>query len=309
MPLLGRVLEAVGAQGDLELIVIDSGSTDGSQDAARAARAELIEIVPSQFGHGRTRNTGAERSTGDLICFLTQDAVPEPGWLEAYLEAFRLHPRVGAAYGPHLPFPDTSPMIARELTEFFAGFSPDGEPVLQRAGDLTFLSNVNACYARTCWAELRFPDQAFGRALLAAGWLKAYHPAAAVRHAHDYGPVEFMKRYFDEYRGLREASGHVERWRRSARSAPTPAGCARNAYGPASGCAGRRTQPCTRAAGASHPRSVHVRRGFPTRFSECCRWRAAAPPSQRRLPPTRCFPTVAMCLPPRPRGPSRTSCG
>ena len=31
-----------------------------------------------------------------------------------------------------------------------------------------------------------------------------------MRHAHDYGPVEFMKRYFDEYRGLREASGHVE---------------------------------------------------------------------------------------------------
>jgi O-antigen biosynthesis protein len=216
MPLLAHTLAAVGSQGDLELIVIDSGSTDGSQDAARSAGAELIEIAPAQFGHGRTRNIGAERSSGELICFLTQDAVPELGWLDAYLEAFRLHPRVGAAYGPHLPFPDTSPMIARELTEFFAGFAPDGEPVLQRAGDPTFLSNVNACYARTCWAELRFPDveyaedQAFGRALLEAGWLKVYHPGAAVLHAHDYGPVEFMKRYFDEYRGLREASGHVE---------------------------------------------------------------------------------------------------
>ena len=48
MPLLERVLEAVRAQGDLELIVIDSGSTDGSQDAARAAGAELIEIAPSR---------------------------------------------------------------------------------------------------------------------------------------------------------------------------------------------------------------------------------------------------------------------
>ena len=38
-------------------------------------------------------------------------------------------------------------MIARELTEFFAGFSPDGGPALHRRGDLTFLSNVNACYA------------------------------------------------------------------------------------------------------------------------------------------------------------------
>jgi O-antigen biosynthesis protein len=215
-PLLERVLGAVRAQGDVELIVIDSGSRDRSRDIARTAGAELIEIPPEQFQHGRTRNLGAERATGDLICFLTQDAVPEENWLAAYREAFDLHPRVGAAYGPHLPHPDTSPMLARELTEFFGGFSPNGGPVVQGAGDLTFLSNVNACYRRECWAEVRFPevdyseDQAFGRAMLEAGWLKVFHPAAAVRHAHTFGPVEFMKRYFDEYRGLNEASGHVE---------------------------------------------------------------------------------------------------
>jgi glycosyltransferase involved in cell wall biosynthesis/GT2 family glycosyltransferase len=215
-PLLARVLDAVRAQGELELIVIDSGSRDGSVELARGAADELIEIPPEEFGHGRTRNLGAERSSGELICFLTQDAVPEPGWLGAYREAFALDPRVGAAFGPHLPHPGTSPMIARELTEFFAGFAPDGQPAVHRAGDLTFLSNVNACYARDCWAELRFPDipysedQAFGRAMLEAGWVKVFHPDAAVRHAHDYRPVEFIRRYFDEYRGLREASGHVE---------------------------------------------------------------------------------------------------
>jgi O-antigen biosynthesis protein len=215
-PLLGRVLEAVRGQGELELIVIDSGSRDGSVELARAAADELIEIPPEEFGHGRTRNLGAERASGELICFLTQDAVPEPGWLDAYREAFTLDPKVGAAFGPHLPHPDTSPMIARELTEFFAGFAPDGTPALHREGDLTFLSNVNACYSRECWETVRFPDlpyaedQAFGRAMLESGWVKVFHPGAAVRHAHDYGPVEFMKRYFDEYRGLREASGHVE---------------------------------------------------------------------------------------------------
>ncbi len=107
-------------------------------------------------------------------------------------------------------------MIARELTEFFAAFSPGGEPVVQRAGDPTFLSNVNACYARACWEEIRFreiaysEDQAFGADMLEAGWVKVYQPAAAVLHAHDYGALEFMRRYFDEYRGLRESTGHVE---------------------------------------------------------------------------------------------------
>src|SRR3712207_5504818 len=56
-------------------------------------------------------------------------------------------------------------------------------------------------------------DQAFGRDALAAGWWKVYHPRAAVLHAHDYGPVEFARRYFDEYRGLRHATGHVEPFR------------------------------------------------------------------------------------------------
>jgi O-antigen biosynthesis protein len=215
-PLLEKALAAVRSQGDVELIVIDSGSRDGSQAVARAAGATLVEIQPHEFGHGHTRNLGAERAAGELICFLTQDAVPEPGWLDAYHQAFALDDRVGAAYGPHLPWPGTSPMIARELTEFFAGFAPDGRPTLHRAGGLTFLSNVNACYARACWKELRFPeldyaeDQAFGAAMLEAGWVKVFHPGAAVRHAHDYGPVEFMRRYFDEYRGLRETIGHVE---------------------------------------------------------------------------------------------------
>jgi GT2 family glycosyltransferase/glycosyltransferase involved in cell wall biosynthesis len=214
---LEEVLAAVRSQGDLELIVIDSGSRDRSREIARAAGAELIEIPPEDFGHGRTRNLGAERAGGELICFLTQDALPVEGWLDAYREAFGLDERVGAAFGPHLPFPDsTSPYIARELTEFFAGFAPDSRPALQRSGDPAFLSNVNACYARECWAEVRFPeveyaeDQAFGQALLEAGWAKVFHPRAAVYHAHDFGPVGFAKRYFDEYRGLRETTGHVE---------------------------------------------------------------------------------------------------
>ncbi|MFN8133549.1 MAG: glycosyltransferase [Solirubrobacteraceae bacterium] len=213
---LAEVLEAVARERPDEVLVIDSGSADGSVQIARDAGAEVLEIAPEAFGHGRTRNLGAEHTSGDLIVFLTQDATPVPGWLAAHREAHALADRVGASYGPHLPRPDTSPMIARELTEFFAAHSPDGRPVVQRAGDRAFLSNVNAAYARACWAEVRFPDvgyaedQAFAAEMLARGWAKVFHPGAAVLHAHDYPPAEFMRRYFDEYRGLRETIGHVE---------------------------------------------------------------------------------------------------
>ena len=118
------MLDEVRAQGDLELVVVDSGSADGSLERARSVADLVVEIPPDEFGHGRTRNMAAERASGELICFLTQDAVPQPGWLAAHREAFELDPRVGASFGPHLPNPGTSPMIARELLEFFAGFSP-----------------------------------------------------------------------------------------------------------------------------------------------------------------------------------------
>jgi O-antigen biosynthesis protein len=216
---LEELLDALAREGATEILVIDSGSRDRSLDIARAAGVELLEIEPQEFGHGKTRNLGAQHTSGELICFLTQDATPCPGWLAAYQEAFALEGRIGAAYGPHLPRPDTSPMIARELCEFFAGFQ-DGQdsaqPVPQSAGGPTFLSNVNACYERGCWEEIHFrevaysEDQAFGGDMLQAGWSKVYHPGAAVLHAHDYGQLEFMRRYFDEYRGLRETKGHVE---------------------------------------------------------------------------------------------------
>ena len=209
---LEELLDALAREGVDEVLVIDSGSRDRSLQIVRAAGVEPLEIDPAEFGHGRTRNLGAQRTSGELICFLTQDATPVPGWATAYREAFALDEHVGAAYGPHLPRPDTSPMIARELTEFFAGFAAG----VQRQGDATFLSNVNACYARACWEEIRFreiaysEDQAFGADMLQDGWIKVYQPSAAVLHAHDYGALEFMRRYFDEYRGLHESTGHVE---------------------------------------------------------------------------------------------------
>lgn len=220
-PRLAEVLAAVMAQGPGELLVIDSGSSDGSAALARTAGAEVLEIAPESFGHGRTRNLGVERTSGEIVLFLTQDATPVEGWLEAYLEAFALDERVGAAFGPHRPRPGTSPMIARELESFFAGFSPDGLPAIQRSADDDswhpgFLSNANAAYRREALERIGFrdvpyaEDQAFARDLFDAGLWKAYHPDAAVLHAHDYPWREFMRRYFDEYRGLRETTGHVQ---------------------------------------------------------------------------------------------------
>ena len=197
--------------------MIDSGSRDRSRGDRPRGRRDLIEIPPEEFGHGRTRNLGAERSSGDLICFLTQDAVPVEGWLDALPRGVRARRARGRRVRPAPPppghEPDDRPRADRVLR---TASRPTARPALQRRGDLTFLSNVNACYARACWARDALPGRRVRggpglRPRDARGRLgEGLPPGAAVRHAHDYGPLEFARRYFDEYRGLRETTGHVE---------------------------------------------------------------------------------------------------
>jgi glycosyltransferase involved in cell wall biosynthesis len=76
---LPDLLAALERESPAEVLVIDSGSTDGSVEIARAADVRVIEISAADFNHGRTRNLGAEETTGEFICFLTQDATPLPG--------------------------------------------------------------------------------------------------------------------------------------------------------------------------------------------------------------------------------------
>lgn len=210
-----------GEAPDVEILVIDSGSTDETVAIAERAGVRVERIDPREFGHGRTRNLAMELTGAPLVAFLTQDAVPEPGWLAAWSEAFARFERVGAAFGPHLPWPDTPAPIARELEEFFPRFEHPAaprDPVPLATLDDPFLSNVNACYRRACWQELRFPDvpygedRAFALAMRDSGWALAYVPRARVRHAHSYRPLDFARRYFDEFRALALVFGHREPW-------------------------------------------------------------------------------------------------
>ncbi len=214
---LGELLAAVASQRvdeEVEALVIDSGSADGSVEIARAAGVNVLEIPNCEFQHGRTRNLGVARTTGRLIAFLTQDSTPAgDGWLAAYRTVFDSDPRIGAAYGPHIPRPDANPLMARLLTEFFREMSPGGEVAIHEQGAIDFLSNSNSCISRELWEVIPFPeipyaeDRALGAALLEAGWKKAFVPTAAAIHSHNHTLIESSRRWFDEYRGLREAVG------------------------------------------------------------------------------------------------------
>jgi glycosyltransferase involved in cell wall biosynthesis len=220
-PLLGEVLAAARAQEvdrPVEVLVIDSGSTDGSPALARRHGARVVEIPRTEFGHGRTRNRLMELSSGDHVAFLTQDSLPaHPRWLAALLGGFALADDVALVTGPYLPRPDASPMVRRELQEYFAAF---GGMRVDRggggAGPRAFFSSANGAVARWAWERVPFrpvpyaEDQQLARDMLAAGLAKAYVPDAAVVHSHDHPPLRALGRYFDDFRALAEVTGHRE---------------------------------------------------------------------------------------------------
>jgi O-antigen biosynthesis protein len=234
---LDEVLSAVRAQKvdcEVEILVVDSGSTDGSREIARRYGAVVHEIHKSEFSHGGTRNLMMKLARGDVVAFLTQDATPaHDRWLAALLEGFEQADDVAAVFGPHDARPDASHMIKSEMDRHFASWGNGGtEMDVQRLdptaegieayrdfpGQLTFLSDVNCAIARWAWERVPYrevpyaEDQLLGRELIEAGFAKVFHPDARVLHSHDYPPLRFFRRYFDEFRSLREVLGFRQPW-------------------------------------------------------------------------------------------------
>ncbi len=199
-----------------EVVAIDSGSTDATLDNLRRWPLRLHQISPAEFGHGRTRNLGAELAHGQWLIYLSQDATPaHDRWLLNLTRHLR-EPQVAAAFGRQLPPPQVGPIETFFLEQTYPDrafrHAPTG-PGTTPIGRI-FFSNVNAAIKKSVWAKCPFPedlvmseDQAFARAALAAGDSLVYDPEAAVVHGHRYSLPQLFRRNFDSGYSLRGIAG------------------------------------------------------------------------------------------------------
>lgn len=226
---LERILTQLRNQeldGDMEVLVIDSGSTDSTLDIiARFPEVVLHQIPNHEFGHGRTRNLAAQLAHGEFIAYLTHDAIPQtPMWAAELIAPFAISEKIVAVMGKQVPRVGCFPLLKYEIQGMFAGFGPDfGTGVFYKdkfvqsegvLGAISFYSDVNSAARRAFLTDVipyqdvpYAEDQLFGRDLVEAGWIKAYAPRGAVEHSNDLTLAEYRKRIFDETVGLRRI-GH-----------------------------------------------------------------------------------------------------
>jgi glycosyltransferase involved in cell wall biosynthesis len=217
---LERALDALAAQRlglPWDLYAVDSGSTDGTWELlGRAAQRFPVplrreRIDPVEFDHGDTRNLLAARTSGDLLVYLTQDAIPSgPDWLATIAANFE-DPRVAAAYCRNVPRASAD-LLTRVNAANDPGYAPgrrevriDDRAAYERMSPLErrILCNFNdvaSAVRREVWELHPFPRTAFGedvlmaRALLEAGFTVVYDDQATVEHSHDFGPEETRAR-------------------------------------------------------------------------------------------------------------------
>lgn len=228
---LDEILTAVEGQefdGEVEILVIDSGSADGTLGiVARHPRVRLHRIPNAEFGHGRTRQLAAQLATGDFVAYLTHDATPAtPRWLAELVAPMLDDDRIVAVLGKQVPRPHCHPMLKYEIASTFAGLGPDfGVTVFRDAGTFAtigefeaaaFYSDVNAAARRSVltgpvpYRDVSYAeDQLFGRDVLAAGLRKAYAPRAAVIHSNDLTIREAGRRAVEEVLGLRRIGTEI----------------------------------------------------------------------------------------------------
>lgn len=213
LTVVDRVLEQQ-APWPFELLIIDSGSTDGSLERLRAKNLRIHSIPKTEFSHGGTRNLGVELSSGEYVAFLTQDALPiDAFWLFNLVSVLEHEPKAAGAFGKHLAYPQASAFVKRDLEAHFnhlaqqpiyldkntdAELFATGEAAWRQI--LHFYSDNNSCLRRSVWQQFPYPvieygeDQVWADQIIKAGYKKAYALNAIVYHSHDYNEQETFER-------------------------------------------------------------------------------------------------------------------
>jgi len=191
-----------------EIIIIDSESKDDTVEIAKGHKnVRIIEIKQKDFNHGATRHKAFLESDGDIVCFLTQDALPQN---EAYIanltKPFSENSKIACVYGRQVAREDAS--ITEKLSKEFnypnESFTRSKTDIEKYGIKTFFTTNVCSAYRRSGYLQVGgfkdvivSEDMEITYRFLIEDFDIFYEASAVVLHSHAYTFFTLFKRYFD----------------------------------------------------------------------------------------------------------------
>lgn len=194
---IARLLEGIRHQtvADVEVILIDSGSTDSTISIAESFGARVVRIASAEFTFGRSLNFGVRAATREFVVIASAHVYPVyPDWLETLLRPFE-DQRVALTYGKQ-----RGPELAKfSEQQIFHQWYPDTSDPDQATA---FCNNANAAIRKSLWERNPYDETLTGLEDLAwAKWAKeqrykiAYVAEAEIMHVHNEAPLGVFNRY------------------------------------------------------------------------------------------------------------------
>lgn len=211
---LGDLLRMIARQKttnmDVEVVLIDSGSTDGTLSIAQDYGARITSISRNEFSFGRSLNQGCAFSTGDILVFISGHCVPvDENWLQNLCQPL-IDGVASYSYGRQIG-DDDSNYSERCI---FAKYYPATSQIPQ---DGFFCNNANSALLRNIWADHPFDEDLTGledmelaKRLVAAGHHIAYVAEAPVFHHHQESWPQVRRRFEREAIALRSIMPEVQ---------------------------------------------------------------------------------------------------
>lgn len=190
-----------------EIIVLDSSSADDTAAVAALRGAKVVTVSRGKFDHGGTRSAGGKMAQGEILLYMTDDALPaSPDCFEQLLKPFA-DPAVAAVTGRQLPAPGATP-VARHLRAFNypdRSYRRTWADRKEWGLKAAFLSNSFCAYRKSALERAGwFPaniiiaeDMRVGLELLRRGGTLCYSAQACVFHSHNLPLKKEFSRYFD----------------------------------------------------------------------------------------------------------------
>lgn len=215
---LRQLLQGIATQRcdgfEVETVVIDSGSTDGTQEIAQEFGCVLSHIRREDFSFGRSLNLGCTAATGEVFVFVSGHCVPtDEHWLRQLCTPV-VNGAVALSYGRQIGGPESRYSECRIFEKYY----PLASRLPQNG---IFCNNANSALSRAAWSAHRFDedltgleDMEFAKRLCAAGGRVGYVAEACVFHHHQESWAQVRRRFEREAIALQKIKPQIHVGRR-----------------------------------------------------------------------------------------------